>query len=202
MATSKNDVGSWVKGKPDDYITCYIYNLITNELIQFKTLPDGVNENYASEWSTQEIMGRSAPYLAYTGNPARSVDYTVTLDRNIMGDPDFNNTILKCKRLVFPNYSGNIVIAPYCYIRFGGMVKMFAIVESVGVSWSGGVIATDKVPNAKRPWEVFRTTESSDPKRNLLSQCELSFSFTEIRTRGAGALPTGSSLSEPDNSYS
>ena len=187
-------VGEWVQSKPSDYITCYIYNLITNKRIQFRTIPDGVNENYSVEWTSQDIMGRSAPYLAYMGNPARTVDYTVTLDRNIMGDPDFQNVINDCKKLVYPKYTGGgIVVPPYCYIRFGGMVKMFAVVDSVGVSWSGPVIATAKD-------NPYATTESKDPNKNLFAQCELSFSFTEIRTRGQ-LLPTGNSLNEFDTSY-
>ena len=162
--------------------------------LQFRTIPDGVNENYSAEWTSQDIMGRSAPYLAYMGNPARTVDYTVTLDRNIMGDPDFQNVINDCKKLVYPKYTGGgIVVPPYCYIRFGGMVKMFAVVDSVGVSWSGPVIATAKD-------NPYATTESKDPNKNLFAQCELSFSFTEIRTRGQ-LLPTGNSLNEFDTSY-
>ena len=186
-------VGEWQKSKPSDYITCYIYNLITDERIQFRTIPDGVNENYSAEWTSQDIMGRSAPYLAYMGNPARTADYSVLLDRNIMGDPSFQNTINQCKKLVYPKYTGGgIVVPPYCYVRFGGMVKMFAVVESVGVSWSGPVIADSE--------SEYATTQSKDPNKNLLSQCELSFSFTEIRTRGQ-LLPTGSSLNEFDKQY-
>lgn len=181
-------VGEWTKNKPQEYMTCYIYDLLNDRKIEFKTLPENVSENFASEWSSESVMGRSAPYLAFNGNPSRTVDYSVTLNRDILGDPDFQNTINKCKMLVYPNYvGGGIVTPPYCYVRFGGMIKMFAVVDSVSVSWEGSIISDNSTQ--------YRTVESSDPNLNLFSQAEISFSFTEIRTRGQ-FLPTGNSLNE------
>lgn len=192
-------INDWNHINPETYITCYIYNLITNEKIQFRTTPEGVSESYQASWQSQDVLGRSAPYLAYTGNPARSADYSVVLDRNLLGDPDFQNTIDQCKRLVYPKYTGGgIVIPPYCYVRFGGMLKMFAIVESVNVSWSGPFISssTGSQPGSN----TYSSAQSQDPNKNLMSQCEISFSFQEIRTRGQ-LIPTGQSLNERDSIY-
>lgn len=188
-------VNHWESINPEKYITCYIYNLITNEKIIFKTTPEGVTESYQASWSSQEVLGRSAPYLAYNNNSARTADYSVLLDRNIMGDPDYLKTIDQCKRLVYPKYTGGgLVIPPYCYVRFGGMLKMFAIVESVNVSWSGVFLSSDDSRNN------FSTSAGGDPNKNVLSQCEVSFSFQEIRTRGQ-LIPTGQSLNEREESY-
>lgn len=186
------EVFSWVPHSPDDLITCYIYNLITDEKIEFVVIPDGVNETYQAEWTTQDVIGRSAPFIAFMNNPARSVDYSIQLDRDILGDPFYAETIDKCKRLVYPNYTaGGLVIPPYCYVRFGGIVKMFAIVDSVGVSWSGTIISDNEVvPSSGNVY-----SGNTDPNENLYSQCELSFSFTELRTRNQ-PLPTGNNLYE------
>jgi hypothetical protein len=101
-------------------------------------------------------------------------------------------TIDKCKRLVYPNYTaGGIVIPPYCYVRFGGIVKMFAIIDSVNVSWSGTIISDNEVVPSSG--EVY--SGNTDPNENVYSQCELSFSFTELRTKGQ-PLPTGNELYE------
>ena len=183
-----NGALSWVPYRPDSLITCYIYNLITDERIEFVVIPEGVTETYSAEWTTQDILGRSAPYLAFVGNPARTVEYSIQLDRDILGDPVYENTIDSCKRLVYPNYTaGGIVVPPYSYIRFGGIIKMFAVVESVSVSWSGTIISnSDDTPGGGYQG-------NTSPNDNLYSQCELSFSFTEIRTRNQ-LLPTAKNL--------
>lgn len=174
-------ISSWSsppKYNTDDLITCYIYNMLNNQKIQFKTLPEDINESYSAEWQQTDIMGRSAPYIAYISNPARSVDYSVVLNRDILGDEGYKNTIDGLKKLVYPNYVGNsIVAAPYCYVRFGYIVKMFAVVESVSLSWSGTIIGD----------------ENSNANEAMYSQCECSLSFIELRTEGQG-LPTANSL--------
>lgn len=192
-------VGEWTKNNPRNYMICYIRDLINDRTITFKTLPESVSETYSSEWSSESVTGRSAPYMAYNGNPSRTVDYSVTLNRDILGDPDFQNTINKCKMLVYPNYAGGgIVTPPYCYVRFGGMIKMFAVVESVSVSWEGPIISGPAVLDYDRNTKRSTTQTSlasSNANYNLMSQAEISFSFTEIRTRGQ-ALPTGNNLNE------
>ena len=186
-------IKNWQTSNPDDYITCYIYNLVTDKKIQFKTLPEGINESYSAEWQSNDVLGRSAPYIAYGGNPARTVDYSVVLDRNIIGDPDFQNTINACISLVYPDYADNgIVIPPYCYVRFGGVIRMYAVVDNVGVSWSGPIISDNE--------SDYATVESANPNKNLFAQAELSFSFTEIRTYGQ-SIPTGSNLHIFDSDY-
>ena len=215
-------VNEWIPNSPDSYITCYIYNLITAEKIEFKTVPEGVSESFQGSWASQDILGRSAPYLAYTGNPARTASYSVLLDRNILGDPGYKNTIDQCKRLVYPRYvGGGLIIPPYSYIRFGGMLKLFAVIQSVDFSWSGPFISStmggnntglesaspnvdptvvmnvvaeaQEAPNI----DAVSSEESEDPNQNLMSQCEVNFSFTEIRAVGQ-LIPTGASLNEFD----
>lgn len=165
---------------PETYITCYIRNMITDETITFATTPDSVTENVSASWSSHEVLGRSAPYYNYGGNDARSVSYGVKLFKDALGDK-FLTTIRQCQSLVYPQYQGVFAVPPYCYVRFGGMVKMFAIVNSVSVSWDGVFIATDE----------------SDPNINTLSTADISFDFTELISGShkiPQALPGGSGL--------
>ena len=208
------NIGGFSGISTETLVTCYIYNLITNEKIQFKTLPESISESYQGSWQPQDILGRSAPYFAFLSNSARTADYSVTLDRNILGDPQYVNTINQCKRLVYPNYAGGgIVVPPYCYVRFGGMLKMFAIIENVSLSWSGVYISGSSQSRSDRTiesnartftsgqeWNSYSSKESEDPNKNVLSQCEISFSFQEIRTQNQ-LLPTGSNLNEVDSNY-
>lgn len=121
-------------------VTNYIRNNITDEIIKFQTLPEDISESYAASFDSTEIRGRSAPYFGYAGSEARSVTYSITLSEDILGD-DYMNIIKKLKALVYPKYSGSLVIPPYCTIKLGDMINyMYAIVNSVSVSWSGTII--------------------------------------------------------------
>jgi hypothetical protein len=156
---------------PDDYITCYIRNMITDETITFKTTPDSISENYSASWSSHEVLGRSAPYYSYGGNDARSVSYSVKLFKDALGDK-FVTTVKQCASLVYPRYQGVYAIPPYCYVRFGGMIKMFAIVNSVAITWG----------------DVFIADEMVDANSNTFSTADISFDFSELIS-GSHAIP-------------
>lgn len=152
---------------PSEYITCYIYNMLTGETIEFETLPDSVTENFSASWNSHEVLGRSAPYYNYGGNDARSVSYGVKLFKDALGE-SFIETVRQIESLVYPQYSGPMAIPPYCYVRFGGMVKMFAIVNSVSINWGDTIIADDY----------------TDANENTFSTADVSIDFTEIITYG------------------
>jgi hypothetical protein len=149
---------------PNAYITCYIRNMITGETIEFVTLPEDINENVSASWATHEVMGRSAPYFNYSGNDARSVSYNVKLFKDALGDK-FVTTVRQLQSLVYPRYSGALVIPPYCYVRFGKMVKMFAIVNSVSVNWDGTFI-------------------DGEPNSNTYSVADVGLDFSELISSG------------------
>jgi hypothetical protein len=74
------------------------------------------------------------------------------------------------KGLVYPKYSGSIVIPPYCLVHFGGMVSnMTAVINNVSLSW-GGPILSDA---------------------NHYSKVDISLDFTELRR---SSIPTAKSF--------
>jgi hypothetical protein len=149
-------------------ISHYIINLITDEKVIFKTLPEDVSETYAASWETTDIRGRSAPYIGYAGNEARSVSYSITLQDDICDN--MMKVVKFLKGLVYPKYSGSIVIPPYCLVHFGGMVSnMTAVVNNVSLSW-GGPILSDA---------------------NHYSKVDISLDFTELRR---SSIPTAKSF--------
>lgn len=186
------NVDQWAPS-PADYMTCYLYNMLTDEKIIFKTLPESVSESYSADWQMTDIMGRSAPYAAYIGSAARTVSYSVTLMRDILGS-SFKSTVERCIRLVYPKYvNGGVVAPPFCYVRFGGMISMFAIVNDVSVEWSGSIIGHTYGSTVKNKTNF-------DANENLYSQADISFSFTELRVDGQG-LPTGDNLRRLTGKY-
>lgn len=152
-------------------VTCFVRNMLTQDIIYFKAPPDSISETFSASFDPTEVRGRSAPYYGYAGNDARSVSYSVTLLEDVLGDA-YMSTINKLRALVYPEYSGSLVIPPCCKIQLGDMVKASStnvfIVNSVGVEWSG----------------VF--LEGS----NHYSQAEISFDLTEVVR---GALPVATS---------
>lgn len=157
----------WIKvPRPDtNLVSCFILNKITGERISFYTIPTEISESYSASFETQGTVGRSAPFVTYSETEARTVSYSVTLHEELC--TDLLDTVNKIKALVYPNYAGSIAIPPYCYVKFGDMVSMYAVVNSVGIDWDGTVIGDTQ----------------------HFSKVEVSFDFTEMRL---GSIPTSS----------
>lgn len=150
--------------KPSDLMTHFIQNMLTGETKTFNTLPDDVTETYSTSWDMTDIRGRSAPYIGYSGNEARSVSYSITLQEDMCDD--MMGVVKFLKGLVYPKYYGSLVDPPYCVVKLGGMVdSMTAVVNSVSVSWEGPILGDD--------------SSTSDH----YSRAEISLDFTELRNR-------------------
>lgn len=156
---------------PGKLITCYIRNAITEKTISFNVIPEEISESVDATWDTMDIRGRSAPYFGFSGNGARTVSYSITLHDDLC--PDLEKTVKDLKGLVYPKYLGSVVTPPYCYVKFGNMVNMYAIVNSVNVSWSGVIIGDNNKTNAH------------------YSTAEVSIEFSELRKNG---IPTATSF--------
>ena len=172
MSVGKSGVTT-MQWNPTQIVPCYIVNLITGMKINFATLPTDVSEDYAASFGSQQPMGRSSPYFNYENSEARTVSYSVTLHKDIV--PDMENVVLECKKLVYPKYTGSLVTPPYCYVRFGAMINMTAIVNSVSIEWGGaaGTILGDTLDSESLGGNASPT----------YSDVQLSFSFTELRLR-------------------
>lgn len=148
-----------VNANPEKIISCFVINRLTGEIIKFPAFPTDMSESVGVSYSPQTILGRSAPYFSYEGNDARTISFSVKLEDNIC--PNMAQVVERLKALAYPKYQGSIVRPPYCYVKFGEMVNMNAIIGGVSVSWSGVVL------------------EGSDH----LSVADVSFDFTELRLR-------------------
>lgn len=142
---------------PGNLIPCYIVNKLTGDTIQFMVLPEEVTESYSVSMEPKEIMGRSAPYISYSGNEARTVGYSITLHEDIV--QNMMTVIDKLKRLVYPKYTDSHIQPPYQYVKFGDMIDMMAVVTSVSLSWGQTIIEDQQ----------------------HYSQCEVSLEFMELR---------------------
>ena len=142
---------------PSSYIECYIINLLNNTTIKFVTLPEDLNESYSGGMNPQEVLGRTTPYFTYNNNDARSVSYSIRLHEDVC--KDMMVVIDELKRLVYPRYVGSVVDPPYCYVKFGDMVNMKAIVSDVSLDWGDTIIEGT----------------------SHFARCDVSLSFLELR---------------------
>ena len=132
-------INSNEKVEYSELIPCYVINILTGKRIQFKLIPDDLSESLSASFEPQSIRGRSAPFLSYENTGSRTVSFSVTLHEEYC-DGGILDTVNKLKALVYPTYVGSIVAAPKCYVRFGNMIGMKAIIESVGVSWEKPIL--------------------------------------------------------------
>lgn len=123
---------------PNTIITCYILNKLTDTVIKFPAYPTDVNESFSAEFNQKEVMGRSAPYFSFGGNGSRGVSYSVKVSDDICSD--LMGLVNSIKGLIYPKYYGSIVQPPFCYVKFGEMISMTAIVESVDFSWGETIL--------------------------------------------------------------
>ena len=117
-----------------DKIPCYIINLVTGSRIEVDILPDEISESKDSQFDSVDLRGRSAPLQGYNCSGARSVSYSLTLhDDYCKGG--LLSTVRKLKALEYPEYANSSLTPPKCYVRFGSMISMSAIVTSVSITW-------------------------------------------------------------------
>lgn len=146
---------------PNSILVFYIINMVTGEIIKFPAYPSDLSESYSADFQSNSPMGRSAPYIYYGGNDARSFSFSVWVEANMCDD--YAGTIKKLRALIYPEYRGSIVAPPYCHVRFGDMLNTKAIIESIDFSWA----------------EDAPVLEGS----NYISRCEISFTFNELRLK-------------------
>lgn len=116
----------------DESVECYVKNLVTGTTIKFRALPEEFSESVNATFEEQPIRGRSEAYQGYSYSGPHNLSFDVTLHDDLCDD-GIQNTVNKLKALVYPDYGGTI-ISPKCYVRFGNMVAMKAIISSISVS--------------------------------------------------------------------
>lgn len=128
-------------GPSTNPIECYIINLVTNTKIEFLCNPEDVSENIASTFDAQTVRGRTAPFVGYDNTGPRTVSVSFIVNADLEGDAktaltNFKRKVNAIRALAYPEYQGQYIKPPVCFVRIGKMVSMRAITEGVSVSWS------------------------------------------------------------------
>ena len=112
-----------------------------------------VSETLSSLWQSQQIVGRTAPIYAYTGNGSITSSFSIDLHRE-MTDPSgtkyevpgeyIDSVVALIKSGCYPRYSSGLT-PPRVMWKFGDMC-ISGILTSVSVSW--------KLPIIKKQYSV------------------------------------------------
>lgn len=121
-------------GMNKDYIPCYIINTLNSKTIKFNCEPDEVSDSVAAVFSAQDVRGRSSQYQGYDHTNSRTISFTVTLHDDLC-EKGVLNTANHLKSLSYPDYNGGLVVAPKVYIHIGDMIRAYAVITNVSVSW-------------------------------------------------------------------
>lgn len=106
--------------------------------------PESISDTQGADWTSQSIVGRSNPIAAYIGTNARSVSFTLSLHRELLGSDYYHmnqmEEILEIFRMaVFPKYCEIGLIPPRTRIVIGELA-IDGVLESANYTWKPPII--------------------------------------------------------------
>lgn len=146
------------------HIENYIYMYHLQEFIVLPSFIDSVQENFQINWSTTNILGRSAPIYSFQNAGPRTLQVTFTLHRDMMwqinhgvstaqlalGD-DYVDTLIKdLQACVLPDYdsTSKAVNPPVIAMRIGNDIFIKGIITgNLGYTWMYPILENGKYSN-------------------------------------------------------
>ena len=128
-----------------DLITNYLYMYHTNQFVILPTYPDTISDSLNVAFNSETPMLRTSPIFAYSRSGPRSVQITISLQRDLMaqinlgkstlkmeiGD-DYVDTIIKqLQAIALPRYASTekMVDPPLVAVRFGNEIFCKGVVS-------------------------------------------------------------------------
>lgn len=160
MATSKKNRSSTANLLQDNYL--YISHL--DEGLQFWRLPsspDSISDSMSSTFSKTTPLGRSAPVYTFSSAGPRSVQFNITLHRDMMdeinegysnvkqgvGEDYVDNLIKALQAIAVPKYNLNnkAVEPPLVAIRIENQIFIKGVVTSgIGLTYKKPILSNGK----------------------------------------------------------
>lgn len=165
----------------ENYI--YIYQL--DKYVIIPTYPEQMNDSLGSTFSSSNPLSRTAPIYSYSNAGPRSIQFDISLHRDMMSqfnydnisfldktvsiDDDYIDTLIRyLQAMALPTFKtaqiqssisqGKIVNPPVIAVRFGNSVFIKGIVQgNVGVTWSGPIDKNNKYKVATISFTVSET---------------------------------------------
>lgn len=144
-----------------DLITNYLYMYHTGQFIILPSYPDTITDSLGVNFNSENPMLRSAPIFSYSNSGPRTIDVTLTLQRDLIsslnvgksnlvmeiGD-DYVDTIIKqIQSIALPRYASGckMVDPPIIAVRFGNEIFIKGVVMgSISTRFEKPIIKGDK----------------------------------------------------------
>lgn len=142
-------------------ITNYLYMYHTDQFVILPSYPDSFQDVLGVQFNSENPMLRSAPIFSYSNSGPRSIQVTLTLQRDIMtqinqgksnlnlelGDDYVDTMIKQLQSIALPRYASGakMVDPPIIAVRFGNEIFIKGVVEgSIAVTFQKPIIKGDK----------------------------------------------------------
>lgn len=120
------------------YVRVSTYN--DNSITYLPSYPDDISDSTSSNWSDENIIGRSSPMSAYTGTGYRGVSFSFLLHREMDGDIEAGLKAIRSS--LYPSYLSAGLNPPITVFRFGDFYVK-GIVRSVQYVWQKPIIRSE-----------------------------------------------------------
>lgn len=114
-------------------IVAYMENLTNGTHVDLPVLPEEISDDYSANFENLPVMGRSSPYVGYSGGGPRTVSFSLTLHADYCNG-DLLGTIRKLKSMAYPEYE-DYVDPPEILFRLGDFILIRGYCDSVSVNW-------------------------------------------------------------------
>ena len=135
-------------------ISSYIYLYHLDKQFNIPVTPDTISNTLSVQFSTENILGRSAPQITFASAGPRIQQITLTLHRQLMALENENNLdavddlINALQACTLPKYADSYkaLIPPSLLIRFGNETCIRGVIQgSVNVTSSGAWLKNGKM---------------------------------------------------------
>lgn len=138
-----------------------ITNEITDTRIPFPVMPEGINESVTANYSTQDIVGASAPRILYSSTTAPAITLSLknlTEDYVPSGFSSLREYVRALQALAYPVYTAGVVSAPEITLQLGNFI-IHGVTNSVSVSW-GNLVKKGEIISCSVDLSITRTRDA------------------------------------------
>ena len=144
-----------------DRFASYIKNNITGKLIPLPVMPEGISESVTANYSTQDIVGASAPRILYSNTSAPTISISLrnlTEDYLASGFDSLRQYVQAIQALTYPMYYSGTVSSPEVSVKLGNF-SFIGVTNSVNVSW-GNTVKNGEIMSCSVDIQITRIRES------------------------------------------
>ena len=131
---------------------------ITGTIIVIPVMPESISESVSANYSTQDIVGASAPRILYSSTSAPTISLTLknlTEDYLPEGFSSLRELVRAFQALTYPTYYSGTVTAPEVTVKLGNR-SFKGVTNSVSVSW-GNTVKDGEILNCTVDLQFTRT---------------------------------------------